>query len=87
MPEVGTVASTQEVEDLSMAHDRVVESARAGLRSRTPSLKSQRDYYREKANDLSEPAGSRLLWGGLADQLDHRLNDQHQDPDAQPALF
>lgn len=66
----------QKIEDQIMKHDVMVQRVRAQLGSKRPSLRSQRDYYRDMANDTDNPAHERELWGKLADELDQRLNDQ-----------
>lgn len=44
--------------------------------ARTPSLKDQRDYYRERAEDYSQSDQDRALWTQLAEELDHRLGER-----------
>lgn len=61
-------------------HHREVEKARAGLR-RTPTLRQQRDWFWEKATDLTISEHERSIWQGLADELDHRVDENTPDPD------
>lgn len=57
-------------------HMREVERARAHRRTRAPSLKDQRDYYRSRADDPSQSAEDRTLWAQLADGLDRRIGTE-----------
>ena len=64
-------------------HLHIVAQARAHAHGRTPSLASQRDYFRSMASSEAQPPEHRLLWTALADELDARLgtNDtSQQDP-------
>jgi len=65
--------SRQQVEDEVMNHHVHIERVKAHLGGRTPSLQSQYDYYRERAEDPKEDETARRLWKQLADELGHRL--------------
>lgn len=78
--------SKQEAEDAFLAHLRDVERLKAGLGTRTPSMKGQAAYYRERANDPETPEGDRPIWVQLADELEHRLGHAPSD-DEQPTLL
>lgn len=71
----GQRSTTQDVQDWAFAHDQYIARVRAGLGTKTPSLKSQRNYYREQADDTSNTEKDRSQWKRLADELDKRLND------------
>lgn len=65
-----------EAQDWEFSHLNLVERVRTHLsHGKTPSLKSQRDYYREKEVDPNTPKDDRVWWKQWADELDHRLND------------
>lgn len=65
-----------EAENWELFHLDLVGRVRVHLQhGRTPSLASQRDYFRSKEHDLNTPAQDRPLWKQLADELDTRLND------------
>ena len=56
--------------------ERERERARELLRSRSNTkgvMKSERDYYLERAADPHETAANRALWQQLADELSPRL--------------
>lgn len=76
----------QVVEDEVLKHGEEVERLRAWLGTRTPSLKAQYDYYKEKAEDPSESESARALWKQLAQELSVRLNINAPQWD-QPPLF
>lgn len=65
-------------------HLRQVEQALAHRRSQ-PTLEDQARYYREQADNVDIPAHERVLWAGLAEELEHRLG-QHRH-DSQDQLF
>lgn len=65
----------QAAEDAAYAHGQIVERVRTHLSTKTPSLKSQRDYYATMAEAGDTPDGDRPIWRQLRDELDHRLND------------
>lgn len=76
-----------QAEDWGRDHLALVERVKAQLAPRTVSLARQRDYFREMSNKPDVPEGERRLWAALADELDHRLNDQGPADDGQEALF
>ena len=78
------VLTQQMAEDDIIHHLRQVEVARASARRGTPSLKDQRDYFRQRAE---QDADFRVWWTQLADELDRRLNDAGADQSGQPTLF
>ena len=82
-----THRSNDDAEDEFFKHIEMVERARLHLGTRTPSLKHQRDYYREQADDVNLPANERELWEQLADELDARLNDGERAEADQPRLW
>lgn len=63
----------QVVEDETMKHLEYIERVKAHLGTRNPSLKSQRDYYRDQAENGTPEL--RRLWKQLADELSDRLGD------------
>jgi hypothetical protein len=65
-----------QAEDWEREHLDYIEKVKAHLGTRTPSLKSQRDYYRSKAEDPSVSAAEREQWAMLADGLDRRVGDR-----------
>lgn len=69
----------------TMKHLAEIERVRIHA-SGTPSMKDQRDYYRERAGDEGLDEHERALWSQLADELDHRLGDVGPRPE-QPQLF
>lgn len=64
----------KEVEDWHFAHMKDVERARAGLSTKTPTLKSQHAHF--VAMSKTGSASDRLLWQQLADELAPRLKDE-----------
>lgn len=65
-----------EAEDWELQHLDLVNRVKTHLsHGRTPSLTSQRDYFRSKEVDLNTPKGDKPIWKQLADELDKRLND------------
>lgn len=74
------------VEDEVLKHEENVNRARLQLGTRTPSLKSQRDYFRAMAENPNVEPRDRRLWGILADELDTRVEDPADNAD-HPALF
>lgn len=76
----------QKVQDQVMHHEVMVQRARAQLGSKRPTLRSQRDHYREMALDETNSQHERNLWTQLADELDQRLNDQAPPPEDQETL-
>lgn len=73
-----------EAEDEEREHQEKVQRVLALLRPRahTASLvKSERDYYREKADDPDETEENRVLWRQLADELDTRVRDRRPTQD------
>lgn len=79
-------ATKQAVDDQIMKHEAQVQRVRAQLGTRRPSLKSQRDYYQQMADDHTNPSGERELWQGLADELSDRLGDDVPAGQGQEAL-
>ena len=75
-----------DVEDEVAKHEAAIEKVRLALGTRTPSLKTQRDYYREMADNENVSPHDRRLWGKLADELDKRLGQPITDDD-QPTLI
>lgn len=68
-----------------IAHLAEIERLRMHA-SRRPSLKDQRDYFRERSGDEALTDQERTLWTQLADELDARIGDREQ-PHTQDALF
>jgi hypothetical protein len=62
-----------EAEDWEYRHVGAVEQARAHLNRRSPSVRDQYDYYREREADPDTPDHDRALWKMLADGLAHRV--------------
>ena len=75
-----------DVEDEVRKHEEQIELLRLNLGTCTPSLASQRDYYRKMADDPNVSPADRRLWGTLADELDKRLGNPNADDD-QPTLI
>jgi protoheme ferro-lyase len=69
------------VEDEVHKHEQQIERIRLALGTRNPTLKSQRDYYRQMAEDPNVEPSDRRLWARLADELDHRLGVQQTEQD------
>lgn len=82
----GWRVSRQDCEDWAVQHDLQVQRAIAALRRSNPSLESQYNYYRQKADDTLLPRAERNQWEMLAEGLRHRLpaakdgNDEGQTP-------
>lgn len=76
----------QEAEDDVNKHWQEVERVRLHLGTRNPSLQSQRDYYRQMAEDENVTPHDRRLWAILADELDRRVGSPVTDAD-QPTLI
>ena len=83
----GDQRSEQGVDDEFFKHMQNVARARAALGTRTPGLKGQRDYYRDRAADMTVPASERALWRQLADELTARLNDSGGTDEGQLRLI
>lgn len=75
-----------DVEDEVARHEANVNRARLQLGTRTPSLKSQRDYFRQMAENPNVEPRERRQWGILADELDQRVEDPADYAD-HPQLF
>jgi hypothetical protein len=75
-----------DVEDEVAKHERDIERIRLQLGTRTPSLESQRDYFRKMSDDPNVAPADRRQWGILADELDRRIEDPVQTAN-QPSLF
>lgn len=78
--------SQQEAEDAYLAHLKDVERIRAGLGTKTPSMKSQAAYYRQKADDPQTPEKDRPIWEQLAGELERRLGSRPRYEDQQPLV-
>lgn len=76
----------QDVEDEVRKHEDAIERIRLHLGTSNPSMKSQRDYYREMAENPNIEPHDRRLWGILADELDKRLGRPITEDD-QPTLI
>lgn len=61
-------------EDWCREHLEGIARVRAYLAG-TPSLKSQRDYFNEMAEDPNTSEADRLLWQQLANEITHRLGE------------
>jgi len=73
-----------EAEDEQRQHDEKVQRVLALLRPRnhTASLvRSERDYYLERAADPDESEANRRLWQQLADELTPRIASKTVDQD------
>lgn len=82
-----TMRHRWEAEDWGRAHLVVVERVKAHLSRGAVSLLRARDYYRQMEADNSKPWAERELWKALADELEHRLNDQDPVDEGQMELF
>lgn len=72
-----------EADDWRLSHLTLVERVRTHLNhGREPSLKAQRDYFRQQADNPLNPRDDKALWKQLADELDQRLNDAPPTPEA-----
>lgn len=67
-------------------HEADIERIRLALGTRTPSLKSQRDYYRSMAENENVAPHDRRQWAVLADELERRLGQPITEAD-QPTLI
>lgn len=76
---ISEAGTRQEVEDFILKHHEMVQRARAALGTRTPSLKSQRDFYAQQADDPNNSREERELWRLLARGLTARLNDAQDE--------
>lgn len=81
-----TYRTRQMIEDEVAKHDRIVERAKHHLRKSMPSLKVERDYYEEMANNPEVPEADRRLWRQLADGLNSRLGKPGPEQE-HPMLF
>ena len=75
------------VGDDMLKHDNAIERLRLQLGTRTPSLKDQRDYYEQQAENPDLPLPERALWRQLADELTGRLGDRGDHGGEQLALL
>jgi len=57
-------------------HEALVEQVKAHLGSRTPSLKSQRDWFMSQADNTENSTDDRDLWRQLADEVDRHLTSR-----------
>ena len=80
-------ASREECKVWAMGHMDEVNRVREHLSNRNPPLKSQRDYYLDKANDHHETPENRELWQRLADELSIRLGDAPARPTEQTKIW
>lgn len=62
-----------QAEDEVREHLALVDRVRAYLETKNPTVKSQHDYYRERADDPDETPENRRLWQQLADELEPRV--------------
>ena len=69
------------------AHHQEIERIRAQLGSRTPSLKSQREWFLQQADNEDNSSEDRALWKQMADELEHFLRNRAAPPVEQLALF
>lgn len=75
------------VEEWIFTHHQDIERIRARLGGRSPSLTNQRDWFRQQAEDPSNPAEDRRLWKQLADEVDAFVSTRTGPPKGQLALF
>jgi hypothetical protein len=78
--------TTDDCDDEVARHEADVERVRLALGTRNPTLKSQRDYYRQMSEDENVEPHDRRMWGILADELDRRLG-KPITPEDQPTLI
>lgn len=65
--------------------EQMKQRARRGLTyGGRPSLRAQRNFYREQADNKDLSARDRRLWRQLADELDKRLNEAAPKQDELP---
>lgn len=76
----------QSAEDAGIKHEQEMEQFRARMSSHPPSLRNQRDYYRQQAEDEGYDPEQRRLWQQLADEIDHRLNEATDPMEGQGTL-
>lgn len=62
-----------QVEDEVREHLTLIERVKSYLGTKNPTLKSQRDYYLERAEDPDETPANRRLWLQLAEELTPRV--------------
>lgn len=75
------------VEAWVYSHLQEIERVRAHLGPRSPSLKSQRDWFLAQADNTDNPPEDRALWQQLATELDHYVTLKNQPVLSQDALF
>lgn len=75
----------QPLEDEFLVHEAEALRLRASLSTTPPSLRSQRDYYRQQ-EEACEDERQRAQWKQLADEIEHRLNDSADPMEGQEAL-
>ena len=75
---VSAVVSRADAMEWEWHHQQEVQRARAGLRKQ-PSLRNQRDWFLERADDPLIPDTERDLWLTLAHELDHRIETSESD--------
>ena len=76
-----------DAEAWDFGHRQEIERIRAQLGTRTPSLKSQRDWFLQQANNEENPHEDRALWRQMADELERFLKDRARPPLEQATLF
>jgi hypothetical protein len=81
------VGDRGDAETWDYMHHQEIERIRAQLGGRTPSLKSQREWFLQQADNEDNPSEDRALWRQLADELEHFLVDRTRPPGEQLALF
>jgi len=74
-----------QVDDEVEKHHAKIERVRAYLETRNPTVKSQYQFFSEKADDPDETPENRALWRQLADELAPRVKDKKPAP--QETLF
>lgn len=73
------------VEGWWYAHQQEIERTRAYLGTRTPTLKSQRDWFIKQAENPDNDPDDRALWRQLAEEIDRFVSKKA--PMGQEALF
>lgn len=71
----GPLDQKWEVDDWVREHHAKIEVIKAYLGTKTPTLKSQRDYYLMMSENPEVVASDREMWKLLADELGKRVND------------
>jgi hypothetical protein len=68
-----TFGSRADADEWTYRHHELVEQVKAHLGSKTPSLRSQRDWFRLQADDPENTRDDRDLWRQLADEVDRHM--------------